>query len=63
MILSKEIFRVLQRGKQEELVSMGYRLSFQERTSGPVNAIGFDRIHGTCWGGSSNHGEDYGIGW
>ena len=63
MILSKEIFRVLQRGKQEELVSMGYRLSLQERTSGPVNAIGFDRIHGTFWGGSSNHGEDYGIGW
>jgi hypothetical protein len=19
--------------------------------------------HGTFWGGSSNHGEDYGIGW
>ena len=48
---------------RKELVSMGYRLSFQERTSGPVNAIGFDRIHGTFWGGSSNHGEDYGIGW
>jgi len=48
---------------RKELASMGYRLSFQERTSGPVNAIGFDRIHGTFWGGSSNHGEDYGIGW
>ena len=22
-----------------------------------------DREHGTLWGGSSNHGEDYGIGW
>ena len=48
---------------RKELSSMGYRLSFQERTSGPVNAIGFDRAHGTFWGGSSNHGEDYGIGW
>jgi len=48
---------------RKELAAMGYRLSFQERTSGPVNAIGFDRVHGTFWGGSSNHGEDYGIGW
>ena len=23
----------------------------------------FDRAHGTFWGGSSNYGEDYGIGW
>jgi gamma-glutamyltranspeptidase/glutathione hydrolase len=48
---------------RKELAGMGYRLSFQERTSGPVNAIAFDRGHGTFWGGSSNHGEDYGIGW
>jgi len=48
---------------RKELAAMGYRLSFQERTSGPVNAIGFDHGHGTFWGGSSNHGEDYGIGW
>ena len=27
------------------------------------NAICFDRKHGTMWGGSSNHGEDYGIAW
>ena len=32
-------------------------------TSGPINAIYFDRKHGTFWGGSSNHGEDYGIAW
>ena len=32
-------------------------------TSGPINAIFFDREHGTMWGGSSNHGEDYGIAW
>jgi len=48
---------------RKDLAGMGYRLSFQDRTSGPVNAIGFDRVHGTFWGGSSNHGEDYGIGW
>lgn len=48
---------------RKELSAMGYRLSFAERTSGPVNAIAFDRAHGTFWGGSSNHGEDYGIGW
>jgi gamma-glutamyltranspeptidase/glutathione hydrolase len=48
---------------RKELGSMGYRLTFQERTSGPVNAIAFDREHGTFWGGSSNYGEDYGIGW
>jgi len=48
---------------RKELTAKGYRLSFQERTSGPVNAIGFDHAHGTLWGGSSNYGEDYGIGW
>ena len=48
---------------RKDLTTRGYRLSFQERTSGPVNAIGFDHLHGTFWGGSSNYGEDYGIGW
>jgi gamma-glutamyltranspeptidase/glutathione hydrolase len=48
---------------QEKLRVMGYKLDFRERTSGPLNAIYFDRDHGTMWGGSSNHGEDYGIGW
>jgi gamma-glutamyltranspeptidase/glutathione hydrolase len=42
---------------------MGYELRFDSRTSGPINAIFFDREHGTFWGGSSNHGEDYGIAW
>jgi gamma-glutamyltranspeptidase / glutathione hydrolase len=46
-----------------DLQRRGYRLDFQERSSGPINAIFFDRKHGTFWGGSSNHGEDYGIGW
>ncbi|MDQ3805789.1 MAG: gamma-glutamyltransferase [Acidobacteriota bacterium] len=46
-----------------ELRRMGYELTFEERTSGPINAIFFDRAHGTMWGGSSHHGEDYGIAW
>ena len=48
---------------RKELIRMGYTLTFNERTSGPINAIWFDWKHGTFWGGSSNHGEDYGIGW
>lgn len=48
---------------RKELRAMGYSLSFDERTSGPINAIYFDWKHGSFWGGSSNHGEDYGIGW
>ena len=46
-----------------ELKKMGYKLSFGNRTSGPINAIYFDWKHGSLWGGSSNNGEDYGIGW
>jgi gamma-glutamyltranspeptidase/glutathione hydrolase len=45
------------------LKQMGYTLAFAERTSGPINAIYFDRKHRTMWGGSSHHGEDYGIAW
>jgi len=45
------------------LQRMGYTLEFEERTSGPINAILFDSKHHTMWGGSSNHGEDYGIAW
>jgi len=48
---------------RKDLTRMGYKLSYQERTSGPINAIYFDWEHGSFWGGSSNHGEDYGIGW
>jgi gamma-glutamyltranspeptidase/glutathione hydrolase len=48
---------------RSDLQRRGYRLDYQERTSGPINAIFFDRKHGTFWGGSSNHGEDYGIAW
>jgi gamma-glutamyltranspeptidase/glutathione hydrolase len=48
---------------RKELSRMGYRISYEERTSGPINAIYFDWKHGSFWGGSSNHGEDYGLGW
>ena len=48
---------------REQLTRMGYTLEFEERTSGPINAIFVDRKHGTLWGGSSNYGQDYGIGW
>ncbi len=48
---------------RKELQGMGYRMRFDDRTSGPINAIYFDWVHGSFWGGSSNHGEDYGIGW
>ncbi|MEP6741654.1 MAG: gamma-glutamyltransferase [bacterium] len=48
---------------RSELRRMGYELTFEERTSGPINAIQFDQRHGTMWGGSSNHGEDYGVAW
>jgi gamma-glutamyltranspeptidase/glutathione hydrolase len=48
---------------RDTLKKMGYILSFDDRTSGPINAIYFDWKHGSLWGGSSNHGEDYGIAW
>ena len=48
---------------RDELQRMGYRLDFQRLTSGPINAIFFDWKNGSMWGGSSNHGEDYGIAW
>ena len=58
---------VLQSGTPEwvrkELRQMGYTLTFEDRSSGPINAIFIDWKHGSLWGGSSNHGEDYGIGW
>ncbi|MBP1642100.1 MAG: gamma-glutamyltransferase [Acidobacteria bacterium] len=48
---------------RDELKAMGYLVDTAERNSGPINAILFDRAHGTMRGGSSNHGDDYGIGW
>jgi gamma-glutamyltranspeptidase/glutathione hydrolase len=40
---------------------MGYRIETWEKTSGPINAIFIDQLHGSLWGGSSDFGEDYGI--
>jgi len=48
---------------RQELQKMGYKVEVEERTSGPINAILLDHEHGTFWGGSSDYGEDYGIGW
>ena len=48
---------------RRELRLRGYTLEFEGRSSGPINAILLDHAHGTMWGGSSNHGEDYGIAW
>jgi gamma-glutamyltranspeptidase/glutathione hydrolase len=58
---------LLPRNASEELKTnlkkMGYQITLGDRTSGPINAIYFDWKHGSLWGGSSNNGEDYGIGW
>lgn len=48
---------------QERLRDMGYDVETRRRTSGPINAIYFDREHGSMWGGASDFGEDYGIAW
>ena len=53
---------------REQLTKMGYSVEVgvwgsRDRTSGPINAIWFDRDNGTFQGGSSNHGDDYGIAW
>jgi gamma-glutamyltranspeptidase/glutathione hydrolase len=45
------------------LEKMGYTIQQSQRTSGPINAIFIDNKHHSMWGGSSNHGEDYGIAW
>jgi gamma-glutamyltranspeptidase / glutathione hydrolase len=48
---------------RRDLRKMGYITAYGDRTSGPINAIYFDAKHHTLWGGSSNNGEDYSIGW
>lgn len=47
----------------EALERMGYKLKYESHTSGPINAIFFDWQNSSMWGGASNYGEDYGIGW
>jgi gamma-glutamyltranspeptidase/glutathione hydrolase len=48
---------------RKDLKAKGYTMRFADHTSGPLNAIYYDWKHGSFWGGSSNYGEDYGIGW
>jgi len=53
---------------RDQLEKMGYNVEVgmfgnRDRTSGPINAIYFDNENGTFQGGSSNHGDDYGIAW
>ena len=48
---------------RKELRAMGYDPVYRERTSGPINAIFFDREQGTFQGGASDFGDDYGIAW
>ncbi|HEY6005995.1 MAG TPA: gamma-glutamyltransferase [Anaeromyxobacter sp.] len=48
---------------RDDLARMGYQLTLEERTSGPITAIQLDHENGTMWGAASNHGDDYGIGW
>src|SRR4051812_49682129 len=43
----------LPESSREALRRMGYTIETEERTSGPINAILFDRAHRTMWGGSS----------
>lgn len=57
------IGRTTSENVQAALKKMGYIIALGNRTSGPINAIYFDQKHKTLWGGSSNNGEDYGIGW
>ncbi len=59
MLLDDEVPRWV----RSELVSRGYRLEFQPRTSGPITAIEVDLDNGALWGGVSDHGEDHGIAW
>jgi gamma-glutamyltranspeptidase/glutathione hydrolase len=49
--------------QRSELTKMGYKLTFRERSTGPITAVMIDPKHGTFWGAAGNHGEDYGIGW
>ena len=42
---------------------MWYSMGGYKNTSGPINAIYFDQETGAMQGGSSNHGDDYGIAW
>jgi gamma-glutamyltranspeptidase/glutathione hydrolase len=59
MLLDDEVPRWV----RSDLVSRGYKLEFQPRTSGPITAIEVDPENGALWGGVSDHGEDHGVAW
>ena len=53
---------------RDRLRQMGYWVEVgfwgdYQNTSGPINAIYFDQENGIMQGGSSTHGDDYGIAW
>jgi len=48
---------------QRDLLQKGYAIELWEKTSGPITAILVDPETGTFWGGASDYGDDYGIGW
>jgi gamma-glutamyltranspeptidase / glutathione hydrolase len=48
---------------QAELTRMGYKVEVVDRTYSPITAIWLDQKNGTLWGGASEQGDDYGIGW
>ena len=45
---------------RDELTKMGYTLTFEERTSGPITAIFLDQEQGSMQGGERKHGDDEG---
>jgi gamma-glutamyltranspeptidase/glutathione hydrolase len=48
---------------RKSLQKKGYRLFYQNKTSGPITAIHFNQDLHTFQGGASDHGDDYGIVW
>lgn len=48
---------------RKNLQQRGYRLFYQQKTSGPITAIHFNQERRTFQGGASDHGDDYGIVW
>lgn len=63
LLLREDIKQVEDGTIPTALEKMGYKLQYESHTSGPINAIFFDWKNGSLWGGASNYGEDYGIGW
>lgn len=62
-LLWEDIRKVEEGTISTALEKMGYKRQYESHTSGPINAIFFNWKHGSLWGGASNYGEDYGIGW